>query len=309
MNDASSSAGTDPATAPHFLDAEPSTLEEADAAVLSVPYEGTVSFSTGTARGPAAVIGAGPHLETFDEELEWESDGALKVVTLRPIEPARGERPESFMGRLKNACMGFGLGPPFPLTFGGEHSITPAVLDGIRDDLSDVTVVQIDAHADLRDSYHGSRNNHACAMRRVLDLGVRRLIAVGIRSCTAEEFAMARDDGRIDTLYAHQMHDASRWQHLLDDLRALDGPVYLTVDIDGLDCTLCPGTGTPQPGGLSWEQALDVVRATVRESNAEVFGADVVEVAPMGQSQVNEMVAAKLGFKILAYRFAPGRGR
>ncbi len=305
MTDTTSHA--DPESVPHFLDAEPSSLEEADAAVLSVPYEGTVSYGTGTAQGPAAVIGAGPHLETFDEELEWESDGRLQVATLRPIAPDPAERPESFMARLKSACMGLGLVPPFPLTFGGEHSITPAVLAGIRDDLTDVTVVQIDAHADLRDSYHGSRDNHACAMRRVLDLGVRRLIAVGIRSCTADEFALARDDERIDTLYAHQMHDPVRWQRLLDELRALEGPVYLTVDIDGLDCTLCPGTGTPQPGGLSWEQAVDVVRATVRESGAEVFGADVVEVAPMTQSQVNEMVAAKLGFKILAYRFAPGR--
>jgi agmatinase len=305
MTDTTSHA--DSGSVPHFLDAEPSSQEDADAAVLSVPYEGTVSYGTGTAEGPAAVIGAGPHLETFDEELEWESDGSLKVATLRPIVPDPAERPESFMARLKGACAGLGLVPPFPLTFGGEHSITPAVLAGIRDDLTDVTVVQIDAHADLRDSYHGSRDNHACAMRRVLDLGVRRLIAVGIRSCTADEFALARDDERIDTLYAHQMHDPVRWQRLLEDLRALEGPVYLTVDIDGLDCTLCPGTGTPQPGGLSWEQALDVVRATVRESRAEVFGADVVEVAPMAQSQVNEMVAAKLGFKILAYRFAPGR--
>ncbi len=305
MSDTTSHADSGPV--PHFLDAEPSSPEEADAAVLSVPYEGTVSYGTGTAEGPAAVIGAGPHLETFDEELEWESDGSLKVATLRPIAPDPAERPESFVARLKGVCAGLGLVPPFPLTFGGEHSITPAVLAGIRDDLTDVTVVQIDAHADLRDSYHGSRDNHACAMRRVLDLGVRRLIAVGIRSCTAEEFALARDDERIDTLYAHQMHDPVRWQRLLEDLRALEGPVYLTVDIDGLDCTLCPGTGTPQPGGLSWEQALDVVRAVIRESRAEVFGADVVEVAPMAQSQVNEMVAAKLGFKILAYRFAPGR--
>ena len=291
----------------HFLDSEPSNLDEADAAILSIPYEGTVSYGAGTAAGPAAVLAAGPHLETFDEELEWESDGALRLATLRPIEPDPAERPESAMARIKSACMGFGLVPPFPLTFGGEHSITPAVLEGIRADLSGVTVVQIDAHADLRDEYNGSRNNHACAMKRVLDLGVKRLVAVGIRSCTADEFAFARDDARIDTLYAHEMRDADRWQKLLDELRALEGPVYLTVDIDGLDCTLCPGTGTPQPGGLSWDQALDVLRATLRESEADVFGADVVEVAPMPQSQVNEMVAAKLGFKILGYRFAPGR--
>ena len=291
-------------TLPCFLDMEGSTLDQADVAVVSVPYEGTVSFGTGTSRGPASILAAGPHLETFDEELAWDADGKLRLVTLPPITPDPAERPESYMSRVKSALMGFGLCPPFPLTFGGEHSITPAVLEGIRPDCSDVTVVQIDPHAELRDEYNGTKNNHACAMKRVLDLGVKRLISVGIRSCTAEEFAMARDDERIDTWYAHQLRDPERWSELLEELRALEGPVYLTVDIDGLDCTLCPATGTPQPGGLSWDQALDVVRATVRESEAEVFGADIVEVVPMEQSQINEMVAAKLGFKILGYRFA-----
>lgn len=288
-----------------FLDMEGVKLDEAEVAVISIPYEGTVSYGSGTSRGPAAVLGAGPHLETFDEELQWDADGSLRVATLPAIVADPAERPESYLGRVRSTLMGLGLCPPFPLTFGGEHSITPAVLAGIRGDCSDVTIVQIDAHADLRDEYNGTKNSHACAMKRVLDLGVKRLIAIGIRSCTAEEFALARDDARIETWYSHQLRDAANWQTLLAELRALEGPVYLTIDIDGLDCTLCPATGTPQPGGLSWDQALDVVRATVRESGADVFGADVVEVAPMEQSQINEMVAAKLGFKILGYRFAP----
>ena len=290
---------------PCFLDMEPVALDNADVAVISIPYEGTVSYGTGTMKGPGAVMVAGPQLETFDEELEWDADGNLGVVTLPPINADAAERPESYLARVKSTLMGLGLCPPFPLTFGGEHSITPAVVAGIRNDCSDVTIVQIDAHADLRDEYHGTKNSHACAMKRLLDLGVKRLIAIGIRSCTAEEFALARDDERIQTWYSHQLRDAANWQTLLAELRALEGPVYLTIDIDGLDCTLSPGTGTPQPGGLSWDQALDVVRATVRESQADVFGADVVEVAPMEQTQINELVAAKLGFKILGYKFAP----
>lgn len=292
-------------TTTDFLDMEGCTLDAADVAILPVPWEGTVSFGSGTARGPAAILRAGPHLETFDEELGWDADGALKVCTLPAIEPGSGERSESFLARVEKTCAALGLMPPFPLTFGGEHSITAAVMAGLREDWSGVTVVHVDAHADLRDEYGGSRLNHACALRRVLDLGVARLISIGIRSCTADEFAMARDDERIETLYAHQMQDEVRWAGLLDSLRALEGSVYLTIDIDGLDCTLCPGTGTPQPGGLSWERALAVLRATIRESEAELLGADIVETAPMEQSQVNEMVAAKLGFKILAYRFAP----
>lgn len=288
-----------------FLDMAGSSLDAADVAILSVPWEGTVSFGAGTARGPEAILTAGPHLETFDEELEWDADGALKVCTLPAIEPASGERSESYLSRVEKTCAALGLMPPFTLTFGGEHSITAAVMAGLRADWSAVTVVHIDAHADLRDEYDGSPLNHACALRRVLDLGIAKLISIGIRSCTSEEFTMARDDERIETLYAYQMQDPARWAGLLDRLRGLKGPVYLTIDIDGLDCTLCPGTGTPQPGGLSWEQALDVLRATIRESEAELIGADIVETAPMEQSQVNEMVAAKLGFKILGYRFAP----
>ncbi len=295
------------APTPDFLDMKGTGLEEADAAVLSIPYEGTVSYGKGTGAGPAAVLTAGPHLETFDEELQWDADGGLKLATLPPIEPHPDERPEAYLSRVKSVCAGLGLAPPFPLTFGGEHSITPAVLAGLRADFSEVTVVHIDAHADLREEYAGNRNNHACAMRRVLDLGVRRLVSIGIRSCTAEEFALARDDQRIETWYAHALHESGRFESLLDRLRGIEGPAYLTIDIDGLDCTLCPGTGTPQPGGLDWYQAVAVARALIRESRAEVFGADIVEVAPMAQSQINEMVAAKLGYKILVYRFAPRR--
>jgi len=290
---------------PEFLDMSGAELDEADVAILSVPWEGTVSYGTGTSAGPAAILRAGPHLETFDEELQWDFEGNLKICTLPAIEPGPTERPESYLTRVQKTCAAVGLAPPFPLTFGGEHSITAAVMSGLREDWSAVTVVHIDGHADLRDEYAGSPLNHACSMRRVLDLGIAKLISIGIRSCTSEEFAMARDEDRIETLYAHQMHDPARWAGLLERLRELDGPVYLTIDIDGLDCALCPGTGTPQPGGLSWEQALDVLRATIRESSATVLGADIVETTPMPQSQVNEMVAAKLGFKILGYCFAP----
>lgn len=290
---------------PQFLDMPDAPLDTADVAIVSVPWEGTVSFGAGTAAGPAAILNAGPHLETFDEELQWDFDGNLKLCTLPAIEPGPAERPESFLARVQKTCAAVGLAPPFPLTFGGEHSITAAVMAGLREDWSEVTVVHIDAHADLRDEYAGSPLNHACALRRVLDLGIAKLISIGIRSCTSEEFAMARDDDRIETLYAYQMREPRRWTALLDRLRDLEGPVYLTVDVDGLDCALCPGTGTPQPGGLSWDQTLEVLRATIRESSATIVGADIVETVPMSQSQVNEMVAAKLGFKILGYCFAP----
>ncbi len=288
-----------------FLDMPGFKLDDADAVVLSFPWEGTVSFGTGTAHGPAAILTAGPHLETFDEELEFEFEGNVRICTLDALQVQPGEESASYLARVSESCAVPGVQKVFPLSLGGEHSISSAIMSGLGRDWSDVNVVHIDAHADLRDEYVGNRHNHACALRRVLDLGVARLISIGIRSCTSEEFALARDDDRIDTFYAHELQQVERWQHLLEQLRALTGEVYLTIDIDGLDCTLCPGTGTPQPGGLAWEQALAILRATIRESAATVVGADIVETAPMQQSQVNEMVAAKLGFKILGYRFAP----
>jgi agmatinase len=264
-----------------------------------------VSYGTGTGRGPAAVLTAGPHLETFDEELEIDLADTLRLATLRPLAAEPGEREEAYLPRLRDSVAALGLAPPFPVFLGGEHSITWALLAGLRSDLGDVTVLHLDAHADLRDSYAGSRHNHACALRRVLDLEVGRLISVGIRSADASEYELARSDPRIETHYAHRLQNPAVFEALLSELRALDGPLYLTLDIDGLDCTLCPGTGTPQPGGLGWYQTLDILRAAIRESEAELVGADIVEVAPMDGSQVNEMVAAKLAFKILAYRFAP----
>jgi len=229
----------------------------------------------------------------------------LKLATLSPLAPEKGERSEAYLPRLRDSIAALGLAPPFPIFLGGEHSITWALLAGLRTRFEDITVVHLDAHADLREEYDGSEHNHACALRRVLDLGVKRLISMGIRSTEREEFELARQDPRIETTYAHQLQDPGVFAALCDELRALDGPVYLTIDIDGLDCTLCPATGTPQPGGFSWYQTLDLVRATVRESGAEVIGADIVEVVPMAGSQVNEMVAAKLAYKILGYRFAP----
>lgn len=289
---------------PAFLDMPASSLDMADAAIIPVPWEHTVSYGKGTGLGPQAVLTAGPHLETFDEELGFDLADRLRLATLAPLGAEPGERSEAFLPRLRDSVAALGLAPPFPIFLGGEHSISWALLAGLRSRLGEVSVVHLDAHADLRNQYESSPHNHACALRRVLDLDIRRLISIGIRSTEREEFELAREDPRIETHYAHRLQEPAGFDALLSSLRALEGPVYLTIDIDGLDCTLCPGTGTPQPGGLTWYQTMAILRATLRESAAEVIGADIVEVVPMAGSQLNEMVAAKLAYKILAYRFA-----
>jgi agmatinase len=287
-----------------FLDLPNAALDDADVAVVCMPYEGTVSYGTGTAGGPAAILTASCHVETFDEELAFDHEEHLRYATLPPIVADPEERVEAYMKRLERVCAGFGLGPPFYLGLGGEHSVTAPMLAGILQDPAAVTVVQIDAHADLREEYHGSRYNHACAMRRILDLGVKGLISVGIRSAEREEYELAREDPRITTWYDHQLRDEKSWKKVLEQLRAVEGPIHLTVDIDGLDCTLCPGTGTPQPGGLSWSRALDVARVLGSRAEGTLVGADICEVSPQAGTQLNEMVAAKLAYKIVGYRFA-----
>lgn len=290
-----------------FLELGNSTLDEADVAVIRVPFEGTVSYGKGTSAAPDAILRASWHLETFDEELDFEHEGVVRYCVLPAIVSDANERVEAYLNRVTRVCAGYGLAPPFYLGLGGEHSVTSALLKGILKQPDEVTVVQIDAHADLREEYQGSRFNHACAMRRVLELGVKKLVAIGIRSAEKSEYELAREDPRIETYYDHELADRTRFEELLERLRGLTGPIHLTIDADGLDCSLCPGTGTPQPGGLNWIQTLAVLRALIAEGEGELLGADLCEAVPQPSTRVNEQTAAKLAFKIVGYRFAPHR--
>jgi agmatinase len=290
-----------------FFDLPQSTPEVADILVLSFPFEGSVSYGAGTGGGPEAVREASLHLEEWEEETQLDLGECLRIAALDPLEPTEGESSDEYARRTREFCANLSRGDRFVLGLGGEHSITPNLLAGAYADLNGFTVVQIDAHADLRDSYNGSRHNHACAMRRALDLEGVRLEAIAIRSSTREEAELSRTDPRIHTWWAHELSKPGVFEQLLARLRSVRGPVFLTVDVDGLDVTLCPGTGTPQPGGLSYTQTLDVLRALILEGDCTLVGADFMETTPQPGSRVNEMVVAKLCQKILAYRIARQR--
>lgn len=287
-----------------FFDLAQADRASADHWVLSFPFEGSVSYGTGTAAGPAAVCSASLHLESFEEETGIELADELKIAALDPLEPKAQETTDEYAKRTRAFVSSLEPGDRFLLSLGGEHSITPNVMAGAYADCSEITVVQIDAHADLRQDYDGSIHNHACAMRRVLDLGVRQLHAIAIRSATREEAALSRENPRIRTWWAHELAARSHFHRMLEALRSLKGPVYLTIDVDGLEVTLCPGTGTPQPGGLSWHETMALLRALIWEGEADLIGADIMETSPQPNSRVNEMVAAKLCSKIVGYRLA-----
>jgi len=282
-------------TLPPFLDLSPA--EGADPAragylVLPVPYEATVSYVRGTAEGPRAVLEASAQVELWDEELGGEFVEA-GVATLPPVEPA--DDPAETLRRVRAAAEPWMRAGRFVLALGGEHSITAPLVAAAQEALGPLSVLQIDAHADLRDTYGGTPYSHACVMRRVLET-TPRLCQVGIRSWSREE-AEALPERVARFITPEVVATDPQWVQ-----RALDllGPrVYVTVDMDGLDPSLAPGVGTPEPGGLTWRQVLRLLRRV--SAAREVVAADVVEVRPVPGQHVTEFTAARLAYKLIAY--------
>ncbi len=176
--------------------------------------------------------------------------------------------------------------------------VTYGVLTGLAEEPADVTIVQIDAHADLAEELDGRRWSHGTVMRRLWEQGCS-LVQIGIRSLTRSEYAVATAGPRIVTYYAHRLEQ--QWAELLERLRRLEGKVYLTIDVDGLDPSVIPSTGTPQPGGLSWQQTLEIVRVLATQSGGDLIAADLVEFVPSPAPPGCDPAAARLAAKVLAY--------
>jgi N1-aminopropylagmatine ureohydrolase len=277
-----------------FLDLEPEQADQ-DAAryvVLPIPYEGTVSYRAGTIDGPAAVIEASTQVELFDEELLGEFV-ALGIATHPPIPPA--DSPAEQMDRIRRAAQPIADRGQFLLALGGEHSITAPLVEVASARHAPLSVLQIDAHADLRDQYSDTPHSHAAVMRRVLE-GTDRICQVGIRSYSREEFEQCRPQAERFITPRDIASDA-RWMDRA--LGMLGERVYVTVDIDGLDPSIAPGVGTPEPGGLGWEDVTRLLRRVCTER--DVVGADIVEVRPLGENHITEFLAARLAYKIIAY--------
>ncbi len=272
--------------------------------VLPVPYEATTTYKKGTARGPAAIIEASAQVELYDEELGSEVY-RLGIRTLRPFAPGAGgsprgrqkvARPELFLSALEKKIRE--VLASFPETrlvmLGGEHSITPAAVRVFAQRRKDLTVLHLDAHADLRDEYEGSKYNHACAMRRTAESCP--LVQVGIRNISAEEIPFAKS-GEVSTFYAHEWRNRPSLPGRV--LSRLGRDVYVTIDVDVFDPACVPGTGTPEPGGLSWHEVLDVLRPVFVERNVVAF--DVVELSPIEGAPASEFTAAKLVYRLMGY--------
>ena len=284
---------------PPFLTSEAPAGEPA-VAVLPVPYERSTSWGRGAENGPAALLRASRYVELYDEELRLEPF-RVGIETLPPVDVDGAE--EAALERIAAAARAALERGRFLAAIGGEHTVTPALVRGVVEAAGpDLGVVQFDAHADLRHAYAGTRWNHACAMSRVLDLGVSTL-AVGIRSLSRPEAARIETEG-LPVIRAGELEAlaAGELQALfLGLLASLPDTVYLTFDLDFFDPSLLPATGTPEPGGGTWFQALALLRLLFEHKR--VIAMDVVELAPVPGSPASDFTAARLLYKCIGYRF------
>ena len=271
------------------------SFADAKAVILPVPLDRTTSYVPGTRNGPREILAASAQVELWDEELQADPH-VHGIATLPEMEMHYASMDECLaeVHRVASAVMSH---DKFLLTLGGEHSLTPPLVQAAVEKFGKVTVLQIDAHADLRDSYMDMPNSHACAMRRVLDHAPT--VQVGIRNISEDEVkALPSLDATI--FYDWNMRDDPQWMDRV--VGALGPKVYLTIDADGIDPSLMPAVGTPEPGGLTWPELTKLLRKVF--ASRDVVAADLVELCPLPGIASPNFVCAKLVYKMLGYKFA-----
>jgi len=279
------------------LSEEHSRYETSRAVIFPVPLERTTSYEHGTRNGPSAILAASRNMELYDEELELEPYKEIGIHTLPAIDTADGTL-EEVITEIFTAQLALLEDEKFTVALGGEHSLTPPLVSATAKKYKDLSVLQIDAHADLRDEYQGNPSSHACAMRRVVE--VCPAVQVGIRSLSVEE-AQAIPHLRTSVYWAKDIARAPLKSWIAKVLNDLSPNVYLTIDLDGFDPAFVPATGTPEPGGLDWMQVTSLLRAVAEHKR--IVGMDVVELLPQPGDHASDFLAAKLVYKCLGYIF------
>jgi N1-aminopropylagmatine ureohydrolase len=269
-------------------------FENARVVILPIPLDRTTSYVPGTRNGPHEILVASSHMELWDEETQTDVH-SIGIYTMPEMEFPFGTMDE-VVREIRRVATELVNRGKFPLVIGGEHSITPAVVAAVAAKHPGLSVLQLDAHADLRDSYLGTPHSHACAIRRTLEYA--RTTQVGIRSLSTDE-AAAVPSLPTEIFYDYNMRDDPNWMDRVVD--SLSETVYVTIDVDGFDPAIMPATGTPEPGGLSWYEALKLLRRVIERRT--VVGCDIVELAPIGGNVAPNFLCAKLIYKILSYRF------
>ena len=267
--------------------------------VVVVPFglEKTVSYGGGTKNGPKEIIKASHQVELYDEELNYEPHKKIGIKTLKPFKIDKNINKalkkislinENILNKKK-----------FPLVLGGEHSITPGCIIPFTKKFKNICLLHFDAHADLRESYLGEKYSHASAIRRCLDYKNVSLISFGIRNISEGEIPfLKKNSKRINIFWAK---DKKKWNLNTFKKMIKNKTVYLTFDVDGFDSSIMPATGTPEPGGLFWNESLEIIKIAAK--NSYIVGADINELSPIKGFNSYNFLVAKLAYKILAYKF------
>ncbi len=267
--------------------------------VIIVPFglEKTVSYGKGTKNGPKEIIKASHQVELYDEEFNCEPYKKIGIKTLKPFKIDKDiTKALKKMSNINKVILDKKL---FPMTFGGEHSITPGCIDPFVKKYKKICLLHFDAHADLRNSYNGEKFSHASAIRRCLDYKNVSLISFGIRNISQSEISfLKKNKSRINIFWAK---DKALWN--LNKFKKLikNKIIYLTFDVDSLDSSIMPATGTPEPGGLLWDETLNILKIAAKNSN--IVGADINELAPIKGFNSYNFLVAKLAYKIISYKY------
>ena len=280
-----------------FLGVDNNFNFKAKAIVIPFGLEKTVSYGSGTKNGPKEIIKASHQVELYDEELNCEPYKKIGIKTLKPfkidkyIVKALKQISKINEENLKKKI--------FPLVLGGEHTITPGCIAPFAKKYDKLCLLHFDAHADLRESYNGNQFSHASAIRRCLDHKNISVISFGIRNISSSEiYFLNKNSSRIKIFWSKNKKkwDLKKFKKLIKNKT-----VYLTFDVDGLDSSVMPATGTPEPGGLFWDETLDIIKIAFKNSN--IVGADINELSPIKGFDSYNFLVAKLAYKILSYKF------
>ena len=261
--------------------------------ILPVPFDLTTTYQKGSDQGPSALIEASRNLELYD--IETRSEVYLQGIFTAP--PIAEKSSEKMLENTYNTVKSYLAQGKYVVTIGGEHAISYAPIRAYAERFPNLTVLQFDAHADLQPAYEGNPWSHASVMARVKELeNVEKIVSVGIRSMSTEELPLQE---RSHTFFAHELDAEGQWIERM--LEQLSGPVYISFDLDAFDSSLMPSTGTPEPGGLGWNQTMQILRRVFAEKT--VVGFDVVELCPRSHDHAPDYLAAKLIYKLLSYQF------
>jgi agmatinase len=273
--------------------------KDATFAVIPFPVDMTTTYMAGTRNGPRAILDASSHMELFDEENKIEPYRAGIFVSTEI--PVTTTGPVAALKEVERRVKATAKAGKFPVLLGGEHSGTAAAVRALMKKHGEITVLQFDAHADLRDEYLGTPHNHACVARRILDARAR-LVQVGVRSISEEEDRYLKRDESVKTFYASEVKD-SLAEVTKGIVSSLSGNVYITIDLDVFDPGIMPSVVTPEPGGLTWFEAVDILRDVMRGS-CNVVGFDIMELAPIAGMGAPDYLAARLCYRLMGWLVA-----